>query len=359
MAITLPSIEIIFKKLASNFIERSERGIAILIVKDDTNITFTTKTYKKTSELEADIALYTATNYQYIADTLSFAANKVVVVRIATTETMTDALTIIESTVKTGWITTVGEAADYTTIINWVKAKELAGETYQTVVYNATTPDNKHVINFANTSVVFNDTRATQTGDKYLPSLIGILAACNVDRGSTYFVCNNLLAVTEVADNNVALNAGQLILINDFDNVKIGLGINSLTTFTATNVEDMRYIDTVEAMDLMVDDIKNTWSNDFVGKYKNNYNNQILFISAINTYFKALTDAEILDNGYKNYADVDVVTQKAAWVLIKPEAETWDDATVRNNTYKRIVFLGGDVKILGAMENLKFNISIF
>lgn len=357
--ITLPTIEIIFKQLASNFIKRSARGIAILIVKDDTDTTFSTKEYKSITELANDTALYTATNYQYVADVLNFAVNKVIVVRIDTTKTMTDALAIVESAVKTGWVTTVGVEADYTTIINWIRAKETAGGTYKAIVYNVTSPDCKHIVNFVNTSVIFTDARADETGDKYLPSLLGILASCNVEKGSTYFVCNNLKSVIEVADNDAAVNLGQFILINDFDQVKVGLGVNSLTTFTGNNVEDMRYIDTVETMDLINDDIRNTFKTDYIGKYKNNYDNQVLFISAVNTYFNSLAKEEVLDINYKNYADVDVATQRAAWALTKLEAETWDDVKVRNTPYKRNVNLSGDIKILGAMENLKFNISMF
>lgn len=37
MAVTLPKINIIFKQLATSFIQRSERGIAILVVRDDTD----------------------------------------------------------------------------------------------------------------------------------------------------------------------------------------------------------------------------------------------------------------------------------------------------------------------------------
>ncbi|HBM74716.1 MAG TPA: phage tail protein [Clostridiaceae bacterium] len=366
--ITLPTIDVIFKQLASNFIKRSARGIAILIIKDDTSTEFQTKEYKDLKELKNDEALYTPANYQYIADALSFPVSKVVVVRIATTGTIADALTIIEGTIKTGWVTTVGTAEDYTALVDWVKDKEANGGTYKGIVYNALQgPDSKHVVNFVNEKVTFKDVRAEQTGEKYLPSLLGILASCNVEKGSTYFVCENLSKVQEVADVDAALNGGKFILINDLDveneqvipKVKVGLGINSLTTFDADNTEDMRYIDIVETMDLITDDIRNTFKNDYIGKYKNNLDNQIVFISAINTYFNSLAQEDILDNTYKNYADVDVVAQRAAWAVVKSEAESWDDTQVRNTPYKRNVYLAGDIKILGAMENLKFNISIF
>ncbi len=359
MTITLPNIEIIFKQLASNFIKRSEREIAALIIKDDIESSFNSKEYKSQKELEGDKALYTSDNLKYIEDVLSFGAAKVVVIRVGTTETVSDGLNILEKTIKTGWITTVGEVADYTAIINWIKSKEESGQTYKAIVHNASSPDSKHIVNFANEKVIFKDTRGEVTGEKYLPSLLGILAGCNIEKGSTYFVCNNLSKVQEVTNNDTTLNAGEFILINDFDNVKVGLGINSLTTFTDVNSEDMRYIDTVETMDLITDDIRNTFKNDYIGKYKNNLDNQVLFISAVNTYLNSLAGEDVLDNNYKNFADVDVVAQRAAWAQIKPEAVDWNDTKVRNTTYKRNVYLGGDIKILGAMENLRFSISMF
>ncbi len=359
MAISLPTVEILFKQLANSFVQRSERGVVILIVRDDTDKTFATKEYKELKELVTESDLYTTTNYQYIADVLSFGVNKVVVVRIDTTGLIADALAIIGKTVKTGWVTIVGETADYTGLITWIKSKETAGETYRAVVYNASTPNSKQIVNFGNLKVTFADTRGEVDGDNYLPSLAGILAACNVNKGSTYFKCTNLAKVEEVSDTNAALNAGKLVLINEMDSTKIGLGINSLTTFNEINTEDMRYIDIVEAMSLIRDDIKATFVNNYVGQCKNTLDNQILFVSSVNSYLSLLADEDILDPEYKNYSDIDVVSQRNAWVTVKPEASSWSDAQVRKTTFKRNVYLSGDIKILGAMENLKFNISMF
>ncbi len=359
MAISLPTVEILFKQLANSFVQRSERGVVILIVKDDTDETFTTKEYKDLKELANDSALYTSTNYQYIADVLGFGVNKVVVIRMDTTGLITDALVIVEKTIKTGWVTVVGETADYTALVTWIKSKETAGETYRAVIYNASIPNSKQIVNFGNLKVTFADTRGEVDGDNYLPSLAGILAACNVNKGSTYFKCNNLAKVEEVNDTNAALNAGKLVLINDIDSVKIGLGINSLTTFNENNTEDMRYIDTIEAMSLIRDDIKATFVNNYVGQCKNTLDNQILFISSVNSYLKMLADEDILDPEYKNYSDIDVVGQRNAWIAVKSEASSWSNAQVRNTTFKRNVYLSGDIKILGAMENLKFNINMF
>ena len=54
MAITMPKIEISFEQRAVSLIGRSERGIAILIVRDDTDKSFTHKQYSDLSAAQAD-----------------------------------------------------------------------------------------------------------------------------------------------------------------------------------------------------------------------------------------------------------------------------------------------------------------
>lgn len=243
---------------------------------------------------------------------------------------------------------------------SWIKAREKEGKTYKAAVYK-TAADNKHIVSFGNETVTFADERGEQRGAAYLPSLISLLATCNIQRGATYFNCTNLTKVQEIEDIDKALNNGEFILINDEDTVKVGLGINSLITTDGINLtEDMKFIDIVEAMDMIADDIRETFKTVYIGKYKNNYDNQILFISSVNAYFKELAKDYVLDNKYNNIADVDVTAQRNAWLGVgKTEAADWDEQTVKNNTFKRTVFLAGDIKILGAMENLKFEISLF
>ncbi len=360
--IKLPNIEVTFKQLASSLVERSERGIAVLIVKDDTDKTFDLKEYNSVLSAEKDQKKYTEENLKYIKDIFNFSLNKVVVVRVDKTGgSIADALACIERNIKTGWITIAdGVSEEWATLASWIKSKELERKTYKAVVYKAATADSKHLVNFYNNAVTFADARGKVSGEKYCPSLVGILASCNVKRGTTYFKCTNLIKAEEVADSQTAVGSGKFVLVNDIDNVQIALGINSLTTTDGkTATEDMKYIDIVEAMDLIQDDISGVFKNEYLGNYKNNYDNQILLISSVNSYFKQLADDNVLDSSYENKVDVDVEAQRDAWTGTgKAEAETWTEQQVKNNAFKRTVFLYGDIKILGAMENLQFNINL-
>ena len=372
MTVKMPDMDVSFRQKANSLVDRSERGYAILILRDDTIKTFDYQEYDLITDVkETD---YLADNYQYIKDIFTFAPYKVCVVRIDKTvteggiiPTIADALSIVIENVKTGWITIAnGTSTDFETLASWIKSQAANNKkTYKAVVYNATTsPDEKHVVNFANEYVTFsNTTRGKVTGLDYCPSLIGILAKCNIKSGCNYFKCANLSKVTEVADNNIALAAGKFILINDGNYVRIARGINSLTTTNGTTVtEDMKEIEVVEAMDLMQDDISTTFKDDYLGGgYKNKYDNQILFISAVNGYFKKLaaTGTDVLDSEYSNIGDINVEAQRAAWIASgKTEASNWTDLQVRHNTYKRSLFISANVKVLQSMVDLSFVVNL-
>ena len=121
----------------------------------------------------------------------------------------------------------------------------------------------------------------------------------------------------------------------------------------------MKKIIIVEAMNLILEDIYSTFKDFYIGKYKNSYDNQCLFISAVNSYFRQLAREEILDPEYENCSYVDVEAQREAWLAIgKTEAADWTEAQVKKMTFKSFIYLAGQVKILDAIEDLKFVITM-
>lgn len=361
MSVTLPRIEITFRQLAASFVSRSERGIAVLILRDATEgsgesfFRFGDATQVPTDEFTSD-------NQQYIKDALSFAPLRVSVVKVGASGTLAAALAILVQKEQTGWITVCGGTSqDWSDLVSWIKAREKEEKSWKAVVYNAAAaPDCMHVVNLVNEKVTFADDRGEETGDAYTPSLAGLLASCNVLRGATGYVCGNLVTVEEPENLDTAVGAGKFVLVNEDDQVKVGVDVNSMTTTNgSTQTEDMKYIETVEAMDLMRDDITNTFRSDYRGKYKNTTANQMLFLAAVNGYFRDLGDEQVLDPTYDNAAAVDVTSQRNAWIASgKSEAEEWDDGKVIATPYKRKVFLGGDVKILGSMTDLQFIVTL-
>lgn len=361
MTVKQPNIDIAFKQKATSSIEKSERGIAILILKNDVTVDCPKYAiYKDITEYEKLKTKYSEGNQKAIVDVFTFPPSKVIVVNA---DTVANALIEIEKNTTTGWITIVdGVAEDFTTLISWAKTKEAQKKTYKVITFNGSSTDCKHIVNFTNTKVTFNDSRGEVDGAAYLPSLLGILAYCGGNNKScTYFKCTNLVSVKGFEDIDGELAKGNLVLFNDTNYVRICQGINTLITLDGNkNTEDMQFIETIECMDMIQDDIREVFKETYLGPYKNKLDNQMLLISAINGYFKELANLDILDSEYDNVASIDVNAQRQAWLTSgKIEASTWDDAKVKNSTFKRDLYLAGDIKVLGSMTNLKFDISLF
>ena len=356
---TKPTITITFKQLATTLMQRSERGTAILILPDTTgtaseeNAVITTKVYKTVADI--DESLYTDDNLACIKSCLSYTPYEVVVISGSSTQ-FSDFAKAITTIRRTGWIASVNEAMQ-ADLASWVKSMELQGYTYKAVGTQKGT-DSKQYVYFSQ-DVTDNNGVAVKAVN-YLSSLLGILAGCNISRGCTNFLCTDLSETSEVDDVDAAITGGQLVLTNDVNGVRIAAGINSLVTLNGnTATEDMQYIETVEAMNLIMDDIRDEFKNIYQGSFKNKYMNQMLFIGAVNEYFSNLAREDVLDSEFANKAEIDVEQQRSAWVGAgKSEAEDWSDDKVKKMSFKRSVFVACSIKILNCMENLKFTVTM-
>lgn len=382
MAATLAKIVIAFKALASTFIERSERGIAILIVREegetDGNDYTPVETSVKELQTDSDLSGWSPANAARIADMLMVNPAKTVVVTIDTNAALSAATDAIVAKYPSGRVTIVGKtAADYTALASWAKTKK----TYHALVFGTSNQDSKYVENVYSQAVTFDSawdygrayqgtldrsTVDTYTTEELLPLICAVLSKANVN-GASNTVMKALAGVADVSDPDTTINAGNLILYNDWKGtdrvVRMGTTVNTLVTFDASandgdQIEDMRYIEVAEAADMIRADITAVFRDEYSGVKKNSVDNQMQFLGAIGDYFDRLEEAEVLNGSYSNTVDVDVNAQRSAWALVKPEAADWDDATVKATPFKRQVFVSADVQILQSIQNLKMTVNL-
>lgn len=360
--IDLPNIDIIFKQQAVTAVQRSERGVLAIVVKDSKQTQGVTRfTYKRLSDIKDDD--FSETNLTDIKRAFDVAVNKVYVFRCAGATEPSDAVREIEK-VKFNYICT--NDANYqqglATYTNQFNAAS-QGHKIVCVVANVTTADSKYIVNLKGTGGTLKSGDSV-TANSYVIRIASTLCNLPLNRSLTYYVFEDLASWDDTyitTDTPIGdwISKGWLTLINDDDEVKCGRAVNSLTTFTSTDTEDMSYIIIVEAMNLIIEDIYTTFKDYYVGKYKNTLSNQRLFITSVNAYFRQLMREEVLDDSYDNHCYVDIESQRLAWLGIgKTEAEDWDENKVQQMTFRTKVFLGGEAKISNAMEDLKFTIAL-
>ena len=388
MAIGLPKVDVIFKGLANTAVVRSGRGIACLIIKDNTGMDTLelSKSKKETLANEEDLKVksvvtedkilkqykgftevestdYSEENYKIIEDVFLTEINKLYVIKIPNDKTFEDIKPFIKKDIN--WIAYIGETreeqkelADFVKLENKSRSKKLKAICYNLQGAEA---DDMHIVNFVNASVIKADGKSL-VGYKYLGRLLGVLTGCRMDMSVTYNILSDLNSVEQIGDTdaiNEAIGKGKFVLINDDDGVRIARGVNSLQKNDKEHTEDMKYITIVEAMDLIYEDIVNTFKQVYLGRFKNSYDNQVLFISAINSHFRDLAREEILDPNYNNISFVDIEKQRETWIENgKLEATNWSDIQVKNNTFRTNVYLQANVKFLNAMEDLLFIVNM-
>lgn len=354
----LPEVLIEFRTKGTSAIQRSSKGIVAMILKDDTK-EFDTKIYKSIEEVDA--ADWVPENKDYIDKVFMGTPTRVIVERVAVDATDYNTALARLKNKKWNYLSIPGlVSGDVTNIATWIKTqRNVDKKTFKAVLPNAVS-DDEGIINFTTTDIKVGE--KTYTTAEYTARLAGLFAGMPFDRSSTYYALNEVTDIKEHEDPDAEIDAGKLILINDGAKIKIGRGVTSLITTTAIKGEEFKKIKIVDAVDLMRDDIRDTFEENYVGKVNNTYDNKILFLAAVNAYFRELERDDILDPTYGNIAEINVEAQRN--YLEGKNYTTADGRGVEDMTEQEIkeantgskVFAKASVKFIDTMEDIEFYI---
>lgn len=349
----LPSINFEFNSLAVTAIQRSQRGIVALILRDET-VSFDTIEYRSITDVSSED--WTTENLDYIQKTFLGVPSKVIVERIGEEDEVSVALNRLANKRFNYLAMPNAESVETQTISTWViDQRDNKRKTYKAVLANS--PSNHEgVINFTIEDITVGEN--VYSANEYTARIAGILAGLSLERSATYYVLPEVTDITQSDTPDEDIDNGELILIHDGSKTKIGRAINSLTTFVPSKSKSFSKIKLVEGMDLVKDDIISTWEDNFVGRVTNSYDHQVLFLSAVNSYLAGL-EGDILNPNVDNFVTVDVEAQRQAWLSVgRTEAEDWNDQEVKNNTFESSVFITGQLRFLDAMEDITFKINV-
>ncbi len=340
----LPQIEINFKSYVASIIERSGKGTVAIVLIDSVSTTLQKHIFTSALDIEG----LSSDNIDLVKQCFLGQPSKVVVITVPTE--FADAVDMLDTTVFNWLVCPI--LADQADVVAYAKEKKV-----KTVVYNQTA-DDMHVVNFKNTSVTLVDD-TEQDGIDYIVRIAGLLAGLPFTRSATYKILSDLKDVAVVSTPA----EGQFYLFNDGDGViRIARAVNSLTTFSVEDniTADFQKITIVECLDIIKSDITKEFKDNYIGRYKNILDNQMLFISAVNGFYRQLGKELLLDANYDNRCEVNVNAQRDAWVDSgKAEAVDWTDSEVRIKTFKSKMFLQSSVKVLDAVEDLVFDVNLF
>ena len=393
----MPKVLITFKTKSTTAIARSARGIVVMILKNET--TDVMKSYKISDITDIPDKGLTDKNVDLIKKCLLGTPLRILVYTIpddtVAEPTVNQSYVLKQiSNIKWNYICApTASGSEQEDLDSWIKTQRSNKyKTFKAVLANMAA-DDKGIINFCTgdikvpnpdyvedatetpatiigeaivgDSTVANDDTVKPytiyTATEYTARIAGILAGLSLDRSATYYQLPEVESVETYEDIDSLIDKGQLLLVDegDGDGVKIARACNSLTTFTTDVGQDFRSIKIVECIDMITDDIRDTFKSDYVGKVINDYNHKMLFISAILVYFSGLK-GNVLDNSptAQNTVDIDEEQQKNYAILKGEDVAEMTVQQIREYNTGTNVYLTGRITPVNAMEDLTIDFTM-
>lgn len=363
MALKMPSVIITFKEKGITAIERSERGIVLLIVEEaKAAAPYTVYTVDDIPETAEDA---TKEQIQLALMGYQVAPRKVLVYTIAKQvakgegetpeQDYTNVLKEIERT-RFDYLVIPQIAASKTQeIATWIKGMRTTKDTMVKAVLPNCAADSEGVINFTNTTIETKE--KTYTTAEYCSRVAGIIAGTPMTISCTYAPASEIVAVDNHTQEEMdeKVGKGEFFFFNDGEKIKVARGINSLATTMQGKGEDFQKIKLVDIMDMIHDDVKETAHDSYIGKYANSYDNRCLLITAVQGYLDTLETEGLLENG-QNTCAVDLTATKnwleSNGLYTKDELATMKEQDIKEANIHDNVFLQMDLSILDAIENI-------
>ena len=363
--IGLPELSIIFRKKAITAIERSERGIVLLLLNDSTNSASAGITaYGSLLDVNKDD--WSAKNYRYLQYVFKGKPYKVLAVRGVLKGDAVDvsASKKLFSCLKYDWFAFPEcTSEDATALASFFdKAKKENQKKWKAVLPNIAA-DSPAVVNFTtkNISILWDESTGVETvcTAEYTARIAGLLAGTSLTQSSTYKVLDEVVdaEMLEESEVNSRIGDGELILFFDGEKFKIARGVTSLQTVTETEPEDFKKIKIVEASDLYRTDILDTFKDYYVGNNNNTYDNKMAFIGAVRTYTAGLGGTVVdKDAGYS--VDLDTEAIKQYIIVDGKDPLEMEDMEIRKYKTGSHLPIVANVMFLDAMEDLNMTVNM-
>lgn len=367
----MPQIIINFRTKGATAIKRSARGIVAMILHNETKDEIHNYTIRDVSDIP-DTGL-TDENVDLIKKCLLGTPLRILVYTLpntnvdGATKTQADVLKMLAN-IKWNWLCApTATTQEQNDLASWIKTQRSNKHKTFKAVLSDQAADHEGIVNFCTNNIkvrtdtdsLGNPVYTTYTAVQYTARIAGILAGLALDRSATYFKLTEVESVEVYEDIDTLIDKGELLLIDeqDGDGVKIARACNSLTTFTTDKGEEFRKIKIIEGIDMVTDDIRDTFKKYYVGKVINDYNHKMLFISAILVYFSEIK-GNVLDADATNTVDIDTTWQSNYAKLHGDDPTTMSVMEIRQYNTGDTLALVGDIRLVDAMENLKIDFTL-
>jgi Phage tail sheath protein. len=370
----LPSIDITFKSIGITAIERSQRGIVVLILKEKKVAAADGVAGNEALFAGAPYTVYTSTdipdglkadNQEQIELTLmgyqTAPKHVLLYVQDATAADYNEILIELEHARWDYLVIPEIKDSEVMTIATWIKGMRTVKKKKVKSVLPNCPADFDGIVNFTNTKIV---TKAkTYTAAQYCSRIAGMICGTPMTISCTYAPLPEVIDCDKYTDDQMIdkVGKGELFIMYDGEEFKIARGVNSFVTTIQDKGDQFKKIKLVDLMDMIYDDIYGTAKRYYIGKYSNSCDNKCLLISAIQGYYTQLELDGLLEKDQNDcWIDLEAT---AAWILSNGKKTKAEIAEMKILEIKEFntgdnVFLASGISMLDAIENIKLGIAV-
>ena len=355
MALGLPSVNIVFKQEGITAIQRGDRGIVALVLRDAEALG--KHTIYDISDCPSEIS---EENRRYVLDALIGNTNaplRVELFVLNNEEEISKALNHFEDTQFDYICSPHFKSQENTEVSTWIKALRDNDGVMAKAVLGNMKADHEGIINFTTDNIVTE--HKTYSTVEFTPRIAGLIAGTSLRIATTYASLSDVLEVPYMskADATEKVGNGELIIFKQSGEYRIARGVNSLTTTSDVKGEAFQKIKLVDIMDLMTNDIRKTCHKNYIGKYANSYDNKCILMTAIEGYLDQLVMDGLLEKDTIK-VEIDMEAQKAYLKSIGLNISEMREQEIKEYNTRDKVFIAIKCKILDAIEEISLRVFI-
>lgn len=352
----MPNIDIVFTTAAQTAMERSQKGVVAVIVKDAAK-NGALGPMTSTAQIPTEL---TAANQAYLQRAFLGYVNppqKVLAYVLPSgAEDLSEALTWL-ATQQFDYLAGPPEITpeECTAVKDWIVAQRTDYHAICKAVLPDTEADHEAIINFTTEGIRVG--KDTHDAAAYCSRIAGMLAGTPMTYSCTYAPLSEVEDVTRLTNGEMdtAVDAGKFLLFYDGRQVMTGRAVNSLKTLTGKS-KVYQKIKIVEVMDMIQNDLRAAFRDTYIGKMANSYDNKLLLQTAVTNYFSTLAQEGLVQDDFT--VAIDTAAQQK-WLEdndVDTSSMTVEEIQQANTGSE--VFLAATVKILDSIEDIHLTITV-
>ncbi|SFE87871.1 phage tail sheath subtilisin-like domain-containing protein [Peptostreptococcus sp. D1] len=363
----LPITKIDFVAKAEDTSRLLQRGVVAMLLKANSTNVYTFKSYEEAkSKLATDKISLQADGEKALEMIFRGATNRPYRVHIAfcnVEEKIVESLQVFEG-IKFDWICCPEFSAKNAEISKWVKDLNNDRNLEVKAVLSGEGFDSEYIVNFVGNKIVMdklgNKSNVEVSAALFTARVASALCGTPLTRAITNLELQDVASVERLtnAKYDELIEAGKLVIYNDWDKVRFGRGVNSLTNLNG-KTEDRKKILIIAKMHMWKREIKELINEKYLGAMQNGINEKMLLITSIKQYNAELVKmGVILASTSESDVDIDVVAQENYLKTIKNiDTSNMSEKDIRHANTGSNVFLKADLSFTDAMEDIQVTVS--